>query len=320
MFPPYLEQAHSLCLLNHDILVELLRSGEKNKIFHQEIKFSSEEDKIKLEQSDDIFEWFEVTERKLEHVEILRRSVLQALLSDYLHFIYEALACSRKEKLTVTYALLRKPIQENLLLLEVMASDINDFSNKLTEKPLALRAKNYGGIEGHTKRIQSVLEILEEEERFDAAYLAQLRYQKIEDGFDGICNKSMHLFTEHPKIKTEKMNINQIFSGAGAESKQTQWYFLYSRLPYILFYARILIEHICGTFSKTDPSYLNNIEYRVMASTILWYQNVDSFYKNKTLDKFVDSTTNKLEKAFLDVGKASPNNQDILRVSESGEI
>ncbi len=318
MLPSYLEQAHNLCFLNHDILVELLRSGEKNKIFNQKIKFFSEEDKIKLEQSSDIFEWFELTGRKSEHVETLRRSVFQALLSDYLHFIYEALACSQKEKLIVAYALLRKPIQENLLLLEVMASDINDFSNKLTENPLALRAKNYGGIEGHTKRIQSVLKILGEEDRFDAAYLAQLRYQKIEDGFDGICNQSMHLFTEHKKIKTENMNINQIFSGS--ESKLTQWYFLYSRLPYILFYARKLIEYICGTFSKTDPNYLSNIEYRVMASTTLWYKDVDSFYKNKVLGKFVDSTKNKLDNAFLDAGKTKPNNQDILRVRDSGVI
>ncbi|WDE00342.1 hypothetical protein [Thalassomonas actiniarum] len=318
MFPSYLEQAHDLCFLNHDILVELLRSGEKNKIFHQQINFLSEEDKKLLEQSNDIFEWFELTGRKLEYVETLRRTVFQALLSDFLHFIYESLSCSRKEKLTVAYALLRKPIQENLLLLEIMAIDINDFSNKLTENPLALRAKNYGGIEGHTKRIQSVLKVLGEEERFNADYLAQLRYQKSEDGFDGICNKSMHLFTEHKKIKTENMNINQIFSGS--ESKQTQWHFLYSRLPYLIFYARRLIEHICGTFSKTDPSYLNNIEYRVMAATILWYPNVEDRYKNDNLDKFVDSTVNKLEKTFLDAGKNKPSKKDILRVKDSGVI
>jgi len=156
----------------------------------------------------------------------------------------------------------------------------HDFSNKLTENPLALRAKNYGGIEGHTKRIQSVLEILGEE-RFNAAYLAQLRYQKSEDGFDGICNKSMHLFTEHKKIKTENMNINQIFSGT--DSKKTQWYFLYSRLPYILFYARSLIEYICGTFSNTDPKYLSNIENRVMAATILWFQMLRIIIKMMSL-------------------------------------
>ncbi len=318
MFPSYLEHAHDLCFLNHDILVELIRSGEKNKIFHQQIKFTSEEDEKILELSDNIFQWFELTGRKLEHVETLRRTVFQALLSDFLHFIYESLTCSKKEKLTVAYALLRKPIQENLLLLEIMAIDINDFSNKLTENPLALRAKNYGGIEGHTKRIQSVLNVLGEGDRFDAAYLAQLRYQKTEDGFDGICNKSMHLFTEHKRIKTENMNINQIFSGA--KSKQTQWDFLYSRLPYILFYARRLIEHICGTFSKTDPSYLKNIEHRVMAATILWYPNIESGYKNDHIKAFVDSVEHKFKKEFLDAGRANPSNEDTLRVKETGVI
>jgi len=83
MFPSYLEQAHDLCFLNHDILVELLRSGEKNKIFHQNINFRSKDDQELLEKSDNIFEWFEITGRKLEYVETIRRSVFQALLSDF---------------------------------------------------------------------------------------------------------------------------------------------------------------------------------------------------------------------------------------------
>ena len=75
MLPDYLEQAHDLCFLNHDVLVELLRSGEKNKIFFQEIEFSDDEDRKKLEASNDIFEWFEVTGRQQEHAEVLRRIV-----------------------------------------------------------------------------------------------------------------------------------------------------------------------------------------------------------------------------------------------------
>jgi hypothetical protein len=93
-----------------------------------------------------------------------------------------------------------------------------------------LWSQGVGGQEAHTRNIQKVLDTIGENGRFDAAYLAQLRYDKgATDGFDGICNKAMHLFTHHEAIRTEPMNINFIFSNW--DSRRTQWSFIYSRLP-----------------------------------------------------------------------------------------
>jgi hypothetical protein len=62
-----------------------------------------------------------------ERANILKAVVLPAVLSDLLHFIYEALQCSRKGKLNVTYALIRRPIQESLYLLESIVLDAAGF-------------------------------------------------------------------------------------------------------------------------------------------------------------------------------------------------
>jgi hypothetical protein len=317
LFPKYLTQAHDLCFLNHDILVELLRSGEEHRVFHMRTKFTDDIDKQKFEDAEDVFEWFNQTGRTKEHTETLKRSVFQSLLSDFLHFIYVSLKNSPQEKLNVTYALIRKPIQENLYLFETMAFDLDNFADYLTDNPLKLRVKNAGGIEGHEKRITKVLKLLGEEDRFDARYLAQLRYQKIDDGFDGICNRAMHLFTEHKAIRTESLNINMIFSGK--QAKQRQWYFLYSRLPYILYYARRLIEYIFSTFTQTDPKYLANIERRVMASTLLWAPNVDPVYFSPEISKFVDATRARLTANCIAAGYGNPTIDDIRRMAELGE-
>jgi hypothetical protein len=115
-----------------------------------------------------------------------------------LHCIYEALDSSRKTKLNITYMLIRKPLQESLFLLESVVADRFDFAEKLATEPLKLRALKAGGVDVHTQRIQRVLEIVGESHRLSASYLAQLRYDKrVDDGFDGICNHAMHLFTEH---------------------------------------------------------------------------------------------------------------------------
>jgi hypothetical protein len=49
-----------------------------------------------------------------------------------------------------------------------------------------------------------------------------------DDGFAGMRNKALHLFTEHQALRTERLNINMIFSDDDA--RQTQWYYCYSRL------------------------------------------------------------------------------------------
>jgi hypothetical protein len=68
-----------------------------------------------------------------ERAETLKRTVFPALLSDFLHFVCEALATSRKGKLTVTHALLRKPLQDSLFLLKVISTEVGRFAQQMTE-------------------------------------------------------------------------------------------------------------------------------------------------------------------------------------------
>jgi quinol monooxygenase YgiN len=199
--------------------------------------------------------------------------VFPAILSDMLHCVYEVLETSRKAKLNVSYMLLRKPIQENLYVLEAVIADRAGFARKLTEDPIQLWSQGAGEREAHTINIATVLKVIGDDGRFDAGYLAQLRYDKsTEDGFDGICNKAIHLFTSHPAIATEKLNINFIFSDW--ESKETQWAYIYSRLPYLLAYAYQIVEYVCAGISPTAPEYLDEVQRRIAAHAILWGQTL----------------------------------------------
>jgi hypothetical protein len=315
--PDELIQAHNLCFLNHDILVELLRSGEQQKVFWQNMPLRDEKDRRELEEAADVFEWLEATGRKEERKLLLRRVVFPALLSDFLHFIYEALECSRKAKLNVTYALLRKPIQENLFVFETIAADLEQFSDSMVNNPVKLHSQTAGGISVHANRIRNVLNIIGEDHRFDADYLAQLRYDKnTEDGFDGVSNKAIHLFTHHHAIQTEALNINFIFSGS--EAKLTQWHYLYSRLPYILFYSRRLIEYICSTFVKTYPEYLDDLERRTAASTLLWAAHFEETYRQEAIERFIEETRKQLNTTCREAGYREPTVEDLIRMEETG--
>lgn len=308
---------HELCFLTHDILAELIVSAEQQGVFSERFTFRDNADSLAFENADDVFAWFDATGRKEERAGFLRRTVFPALMSDFLHFVYEALESSRKAKLNITYALLRKPLQENLFLLELIASDLHSFATHLTENPLLLRSQKAGGLDVHNRRIASVLTTLGEAERFDAGYLAQLRYDKnADDGFDGICNKAVHLFTEHHAIRTEKLNINFIFSDWDA--KLTQWGYLYSRLPYLLAYAHCLAEHVFGTFERSDPVYFADIKRRLHAATILWADTLEDKYRHPGLVNFAESVRVQLESECRANKWPTPTKSHLLRMRADG--
>jgi hypothetical protein len=315
--PASLRQAHSLCFVCHDILVQLLASGEKQGVFWHSLQLRDEADLVNLEAAQDIFDWLEATGRTKDRAEVLRMIVFPALLSDFLHFIYEALDTARKAKLTVTYSLLRKPLQEILYVFETMLVDLDRFGKLMVENPSLLHSQSAGGIEVHRSRVNHVLSILNETDRFDGGYIAQLRYDKAaDDGFDGVCNKAIHLFTSHSVIRTEPLNINFIFSGWDA--KLTQWRYLYSRLPYLLSYARLLIERLCSTFAKAWPNYEEDMERRVSAGILLWGSSTSGEYLNPSLTKFIDATHSRLVRHCCDSGFPEPRAKHLLRMFTTG--
>ena len=154
--PKEFRDAHAACMFMHDVMVEFLRSGEKNSAFRHEFSFGEHEIKS-LEGEINILDWLEKKQKHDERSLVIRTVVLPAVLSDMLHCIYEALTAAEKGKMSVAFMLLRKPIQESLYLLEAMVIDENDFVEKLSLDPMFLRPKNGGGPEGHAKRINTVL-------------------------------------------------------------------------------------------------------------------------------------------------------------------
>ena len=308
---------HDLCFSVHDILAQFLASGEASEVFTARIALEDYEMEKDFRSTADIFEWLKKTKRFEDRARIIKTLVLPAVLSDMLHCLYEALECSRKGKLNISYMLIRKPIQEGLFLLESIILDEVAFADKLATSPIALRPQAATGVEGeHKRRIQRVLEIIRQTDVFDAEYLAQLRYVKTEDGFDGACNKAIHLFTEHKAIKTESLNINFIFSDW--EAKHSQWEYLYSRLPYILVYMWRVIEHIGDSVCPTHPEYAFDMERRVAAFVTL--SAGISAHVTEPLNKFYNYQHKWLSNHCEGLGFRSPKKRDLERMALTGAL
>lgn len=308
--PREYDVAHDLCFVIHDTLGAILQDGEEGDFFKHSITFSSEGIAESFGAAENTVEWLHANGLAEDAAKVLRCVVFPAALSDMLHCIYEALETSRKAKLNVSYMLLRKPLQENLFLFEEVVIGLSEFAQKLTNEPLLLRAGNAGGIEAHTKRVKKVLDIIGAGEKFDPKRIAELRYDKGE--FDGMCNHAMHLFTEHKAIRTSPMNINFIFSGR--EEKVSQWDYMYMYLPYLLDYARHVVEHVAHSISMLDPRYQEALNRKIAALVLLWEDWAGAATLEPELQVFANEYRAWLDDQCEDAGYPKPVLDDLPKM------
>ena len=130
--PKKFKKSYDYCFFLHDQLVETMRLGEQARIFEAQIKIK---DPAQIKAiggltGEKLVEWLLANGYRREVFFMEYKQIVAALLSDFLHFIYEALTCSRKGKLTVSYALLRKPLKEKLFYLEWLLAEPSELLSR----------------------------------------------------------------------------------------------------------------------------------------------------------------------------------------------
>lgn len=310
------QNAHDLCFILHDIITQIIVSGEKEKAFTTRVKLSEEENES-ISDEVHIIDWLKKNDRIYDKNKIIYSTILPAILSDMMHCIYEALSSASKGKMSVAYMLIRKPIQESLFVLEEMHIDKASFVSNLESDQSRLQPKITGGLDGHEKRIYKVLESLKFNGILNSKYIAQLRYDKSsDDSFDGVCNKAMHLFTGHHAIKTEKSNINFIFSGA--QGLPTQWNYFYTRLPYLLFYIYLVVERVLDQIAPTSEQYILDMMRRISAQFILTSLDIEEQYATDENNKLVSSLSAWLIEHCAENDYPKPDLSDLAKMAKTG--
>lgn len=271
--PEKFRQGHELCFFLHDFLVETMKSGEKGDIFSHSFEFSSELDLSQLD-GESLFLWLDENGYKEEAYLIYFKQICAALIADMLNFIYEALECSRKGKLTVTYSLLRKPLKENLFYLEWLLADVEELIHRFHLGDIRLLTLNknmpeHKKIEIITKATKRLdLNIL------DADSLYRLRFdKKVTQSFEPLFQKATHLITTFDFMETESQNFNFIFSNN--DSLDSQWEHLYNYLPLLLFHTVQIVEALISNFAKR-ASGIDLSQQRCLIGLSFWIQKTST--------------------------------------------
>lgn len=287
--------SHNYCFFLHDQLVETLKSGEKANIFNSIIKFKKKKHAKQVQglSGEEFVDWLEKNDYKADVYFLFYKQLCAALLSDYLHFIYEALQCSRKGKLTVAYALLRKPFKENLFYLEWLLARPNEFLPRFDSES----SKRFSFLEDKTKdtKVKIIEEAMAKSRRgkwLPPEYLYELRYGKKADyGLEQSWQKANHLLTTHRHMKTEKTNLNFIFSNTDA--RYSQWEGIYSILPILLYHGVQVIEALLANFAKRAHEDKDITSLRTDVGMFLWMRESPWYIESKDLLKEIQSLFDK---------------------------
>jgi hypothetical protein len=240
--PQKYKELHDLCFYLHGILVQVVKEGEKKKLFHTLYNIKKISDIQAIKDNDDILEWLSNNGYEDEYKSIVIKQVLIAMISDYCHYVYEALKCSEKSKLAITFTLLRKPLKDNLLFFEWILTNRNEFIEKFQKD------SNYYAIDKIDSAKKKIfigcsVNKIDYSETFNADFIYNIRYSKKSDySLERLWNVANHLVTTCKYYKTESLNLNFVFSGP--DSQESQWKYLYTVLPYLLFYSIEVIQAV----------------------------------------------------------------------------
>lgn len=313
--PEVFHEGYDCCFFAHDLCANAIKSGFDQKIFSYDDELEDDDEAGELS---DIVQKLNDSGQSARLPKILVSRIFPAVLSDLLHSIFEALEAARKGKLTIALTLLRKPLQDNLMVLESIIQDEAAFAMRLSETPPRFRRGD--DLPSHIKRISKVLELIEHSETFDSTYLGQLRYDKThEDSFDRYCNKATHLITSNHNLTTNPYDLNFIFPSS--KSMHAQWYFIFSRLPYILSYTHLMCEYIMEKFALTYPQFQDDMKRRLGARYVLNCLKLSTLNQMPGSDFLSDLAGyffSWIEEHCTEEGYAEPDLPALIRMADCG--
>ena len=256
---PYEHQsANRLAFANYDLLQQHIVAGEKAGLLHFEVEVQSDDHATQMAglEGEELWDWFRDNGYSDALAEHSYRNLVFAFLSDFCQFTYEALKCSEKGKLAVTFANLRKPLQEDLFYLKWLLADREQFLARFRGKPEDFDRTKLAKEPEDRKAmmidiIGRAMDKTSEDRWVDPESLYDFRYDRsAPHGFDRLFNQALHPVTTFKHNLTDSENINFIF--ASDETRDSLWDHLYSVLPLMLRHTLNVVREL---FRSIDPSF-----------------------------------------------------------------
>jgi hypothetical protein len=268
--------SHQYSAWLNEYLVNLLVFGEQSNVYSVSLQPKNQEhDKQLLHlEGEELAAWLEKNGYTDEVEKMTVRTVYQALLADLCQFVAEALSCSARGRLTVAFALLRKPFRDNLFYLEWLLDDPQHFIKTFRDKnPSEFSLDKMLREDKVREIVRRATKKTMKRDSVVSDVIYDIRYNKLVDySFDPMWNKALHLITTAKTHSTEHRNLNLVFSND--EDRDYQWRHIYAFLPLLLDYAVDVAETLMYMMSgKERPNFYVDYFHRELGFAV-WSREV----------------------------------------------
>ena len=218
------------------------------QVSHYEL---SDAEKELLKQSGDVWDFLRKY-REEDFYNQLNKQMILGLLMDFCYFMQESMACSCKRRLVVSYALLRRPLVDNLKILLRLFADENFYDNFIERDDYDPAKMD----DGQLKLFLDATDQVRIVQTIPGSFIYECIFDRDNQGsIINLSNRAIHPVTTRPWNKTGAMNCNFMF--ANQEDIAELWKHYYAYLPAILmFYSELFNCVVFGLFKDEIDSSL----------------------------------------------------------------
>ncbi len=253
---------NNICAYIYDQLAEILAGPYYSEMSKTQIDFSNDEDLKKsiLDNKTSILDALSLAKKDKDVETVVIKHITMSILSDMVDFIYESLNNAKKGKMSIAFALLRKPFTDQLLIFEQILNNKSEFLNRFyyngnpNEYDPSSKALNK---EAKEAIIDSAIKKLNYVHIFEAEFIYQIRYDKnYNSGINWISNQALHIVTGDPAYVTENKTFN--FTLQTPEFIEKCWEHYYLAVPILLLYTVSIVDEIIFQFISDNKNQKGN--------------------------------------------------------------
>ncbi len=199
---------YNFLIVCNNYIVSILKKADELKWSSEKINFK-EKDKKKAKSGKYDMYYF----RDHGYANVINKSlykhIIFSLISDYSIYMYDALECAKRSHYGTAFTLLRKPLKDDLLLIEMFYTKGYRMVHKFLNEPIDNIAIDKISRE---EKIKIMRKCCKKINFFTANRMFNLRYsKKSKESLEKIWNKTAHIITSSKYYKTENGNLNIIF-------------------------------------------------------------------------------------------------------------
>lgn len=281
--PKQFHFSNNICAYLYDQLTEILVDKHYAEMHSTAIEFGEDEKlkKLLIDEKVHAIDALHQTQKETELEIILAKHIVMSLISDMVNFIYESIKVAQKGKMSVAFALLRKPFTDQLLILEQILIDRKDFINRF------FYIGNPDEYDPSSNKLQRAVIIERAVEKLNLLFslnhelVYELRYDKTcKWGINGVSNQALHIVTNDKRYKTAKQDLNFTFRVEG--ETENYWEQYYCILPMLLNHTAAIVDKIVFELIKDEEGVRGSKELKRFLAILMTYNSKEeskSMYK-----------------------------------------